>query len=573
MVSFKRKEKDLEKDEAGTVPAAPSPKRGLRGLRGGKEGGKTKRAPSVGKRGPQFVLMIGDEGGILIFMQGKKVQRRLFAPSPRPDHTATVTELMRNHPKVPLYILADVLDQQYVRQSFPPVSALGVGGLVRRRLDRDFQAEDMKGSLSLGRDKEGRKEWNYLLIALANTPLIQQWLDLVVELPNELRGVYLTPVESQNYIPILKRCMPVQAPASPWQLLVSHNKISGFRQAVLRDGKLVFTRVTQAIDDVVPAVLAGNIEQEIINTLEYLRRLGFQDNNTLEIIVICAQEVKEVLDIKRFSAATANMLTPMEVAEALGLEQAALSADRFGDVVMAACFAQTRRHVLRFQTAYAKQLTQFYTIRRAVFGLAALACLAMGFSAFGDIVGAISDRAEVSSIEKRRQPVLAQLATIKKSISRLDIDVAKKSAIVAAYDAYIKDSKTPLEFVTDFAPLLTPEHKIVSIAWGPKPESGSSNQDQGAIAKANTQIKIEMEFTGAFEDVDALSKAVESYIATLKSKMPNYSIGTGAFPWLSAGAGQGMEISFTKEEGGLREGLNKIEIFFWPKVAPPGAKA
>src|SRR5262249_17247692 len=148
-----------------------------------------------------------------------------------------------NHPKVPLYILADVLDQQYVRQSFPPVSSFSVGGLVKRRLERDFQAEDMKGSLPLGRDKEGRREWNYLLISLANTPLMQQWLALIVELPNEFRGVYLTPVEGQNYIPVLKKYMPEQAPAQPWQLLVSHNKISGFRQIVLRDGKLVFTRV------------------------------------------------------------------------------------------------------------------------------------------------------------------------------------------------------------------------------------------------------------------------------------------------------------------------------------------
>jgi hypothetical protein len=32
-----------------------------------------------------LVLLIGDEGGILVFMQGKKVVRRLFAPL-GPDH-------------------------------------------------------------------------------------------------------------------------------------------------------------------------------------------------------------------------------------------------------------------------------------------------------------------------------------------------------------------------------------------------------------------------------------------------------------------------------------------------------
>lgn len=547
----------------------------LRAMRGKKPAGpRGIKSVAVGRRGQQFILIVGDEGGILIYMHGKKVQRRLFAPSPRPDHTTTIAELMRSHPQVPLYILADVLDQQYVRQSFPPVSAFSVGGLVRRRLDRDFQAEDMKGSLSLGRDKEGRKEWNYLLISLANTPLMQQWLDLIVELPNEFRGVYLTPVEAQNYIPILKKFVPSQVPPAPWQLLVSHNKISGFRQVVLRDGKLVFTRVTQAIDDAVPAVIAGNIEQEILNTLEYLRRLGFQDNSALEILAICAQEVKEALDVKRFNAASANVLTPLEVAEAVGLEQAALSADRFGDVVMGACFGQTRRHVLRFQTAYAKQLTQFYTIRRGVFALGALACLYMGFAAFGNVVSAISNRSEAAETEKRRRPILAQLASIKRSIGKLDIDVAKKSAIVAAYDTYIKGASGPLEFVSDLAPMITPEHKITEIAWGPKPGSADASA-AGGIAKAEMQIKVTMEFNQPFEDVDALAKGVESYIATLKAQMTKYSIGTGAFPWLSGGGGQGMEISFTKEERGLREGMNRIEIFFWPKAgtAKAGGRA
>ena len=525
-----------------------------------------KSGAAIGKRGARFVLIVGDEGGILIFMQGKKVQRRLFAPSPQPDHTAAVVDLMRNNPNIPLYILADVLDQQYVRQTFPPVSSLSVAGLVKRRLERDFQAEDMKGSLALGREKTGRKEWAYLLISLANTPLMQQWLQLIVDLPNEFRGVYLTPVEGQNYIPILKRYMPAASDASPWQLLVSHNKISGFRQIVLKDGKLVFTRVTQAIDDAVPAVIAGNIEQEIINTLEYLRRVGFQETATLEIIAITAQEVKEALDLKRFATASAVTYTPYEIAEALGLEQAALSADRFGDVIMASCFALAKKPVLKFQTAYAKQLAQFYTIRRSLFAGAALICLYMLFAAANHVVSGFSDRAEAADIEAKRRPLLAQLDNVKKSISKLDIDIAKKSAIVAAYDGFIKDGMNPTQFVGDLAPHLTAEQRITSVSWAQKAPAGNA-------AKGTIEIKIEMMFEGKYADVDALAKSVEQFLSALRTKMPNYTLATGAFGWLSGGAGQSLEISFDKEAGGLREGMNKIELFFTPKeVSKPTAK-
>ncbi len=526
---------------------------------------KTKLSATMSARGQRFVLLVGDEGGILIFMRGKKVVRRLFSPTPQRDHTVSLVELMQANPKVPLSILVDVMDQQYVRHSFPPVSIFSVGGLVKRRLNRDFVAEDLKGSLPLGRDKTGRKEWNFLLVSLANTPMIQQWLELVVDLPNELRGIYLTPVESQVYIPMLKRYMPQQTPAVPWQLLVTHNKISGFRQAVLKDGKLVFTRVTQAIDDAVAAVIAGNIEQEIINTLEYLRRLGFQENASLEMIVIAAHEVKESIDLKRFNTAGAVVLTPLEVAEMMGLEQAALSADRFGDVVMAVCFGLARKHVLKFQTAYAKQLAQFYTIRRGAFVLAGIAALLMGFAAMSDIVSAISNRSEASSVEDKRKPVQAKLAGIKRSIGGLNIDVAKKSAIVAAYDAYITDAPEPTTFVADLAPLLTPEMRITSLIWAPNDKKPDDKNSGSGIAKSPLMITVEMEFTAPFEDIEALSKAVEASVAMLKDKMPGYEIATGAFPWLESGGDQGLEISFDKKEEGLREGMNKIEIYFWPK--------
>ena len=306
-------------------------------------------------KGKRFVFIIGDEGCILIFMQGYKVVRRLFAPSAQPSHTGAMLELMAINPNVPIHILADVLDQQYVPHPFPPVSALSVGGLVKRRLNRDFMPDDLKGALPLGRDKTGRKEWKFLLVALAKTPLMSEWIELLINLPNELKGIYLVPIESVAYVAALNKRLS-NGDSRPWQLLISHNKVSGFRQVVTYNGNLVFTRVSQAIDDAIPAVIAGNIEQEIVNTLEYLKRLEFREEAQLDATVIISQEVIESLDLNRFGFGKVQILTPLHVAEALGLEQAALSADRFGDVVMAAAFGVTKKRVLRFSTAYLNKL-------------------------------------------------------------------------------------------------------------------------------------------------------------------------------------------------------------------------
>ena len=46
---------------------------------------KVKAVDTKKSRARRFVLIIGDEGSILIFMHGRKVVRRLFAPSPQPS--------------------------------------------------------------------------------------------------------------------------------------------------------------------------------------------------------------------------------------------------------------------------------------------------------------------------------------------------------------------------------------------------------------------------------------------------------------------------------------------------------
>ena len=553
MKFVKNKSKELGEPKA---PAAPRARK-----RKASAGGSTKK--SSGKE--KFILLVGDEGSILVYMQGVTVVRRLFAVSPQPDHTSAMLELLQKHPSVPVYVLADVMDQQYVRHSFPPVSALSVSNLVKRRIERDFQAGDLTGFVRLGREKTGRKEWQYLLIALANTPLIQQWLDLVVEQPNELKGIYLTPVEGQRYIPALHAALTSERPL-PWQLLVSHHKVSGFRQIVLKGGKLVFTRVTQAIDDAVPAVIAGNIEQEIMNTLEYIRRLGFNENNSMEMIVIAAQEVKEALDIRRFNAGQAWVMTPLDVADSFGFEQAALSADRFGDVVMAASFARTKSHHLKLLSAYGAKLSQIYAARRGVKIVGTLLALVLLGLCGLNITHMLQARSQMTESADQRRPVQAQMASVRQALSGLNRDVAFKSSIMLTYDAYMKDMHQPAEFISTLSPLLLPQTRIRKFSWGLPSvlNAGSGSGTPSATPAGVLEMQTEMEITGTFEDTRALAKFVEAYVAQLKVAMPQYEITNVPYPWQNK-VEANVEISFDQQaeaSKAIEEGENRITLIF-----------
>ena len=66
----------------------------------------------------------------------------------------------------PIVLVIDNMDQSYIQQSLPPVSSFSVQKLIKRRLERDFGKNDIKGAISLGRDTGGRKDWNFLMVAL-----------------------------------------------------------------------------------------------------------------------------------------------------------------------------------------------------------------------------------------------------------------------------------------------------------------------------------------------------------------------------------------------------------------------
>lgn len=545
---------------------------------------KARRARSEGEEGKargrkQFVLVLGDEGAILVYMQGRTVVRRLFSRSPAPEHTDALLELLRSQPRVPITVLIDVMDQQYVRHNFPPVSPLSLNGLVKRRIERDFQAEDITGAIRLGREPGGRKEWQYLLISLANTPLVQQWLDLLIEQPNELKGLYLTPVEGQGYLPQLHTAMTSARPL-PWLLLVSHHKVSGFRQIVLKNGKLIFTRVTQSIDDALPAVVAGSIEQEIMNTLEYLRRLGLEDNSTMEMMVVASQEVREALDLNRFSAGLSGVFTPLEVAEHLGLEQAALSADRFGDVVMAAAFGRARKHQLKLMTAYATKLSQLYAARIGIKLVGVLGVVGLLIMSATNMIDMLANYSKASDLDARRAPLQAQVETVRKALSGLNEDVTFKSAVMLTYDAYMKDAQNPNDLVAALAPNLTPDIRVRKMVWGKLQQMGQANagappspmmRTPGARGMAMPQpgddmvsTEIEFEFTQPFADTDELATVVTAFIEKLKTEMPNYDISNDPFPWEKE-TPKNLEISFdqpTPNKPALREGENRILLKF-----------
>lgn len=425
--------------------------------------------PSKLTKASRFVMLLGDEGAILIHLKEGRVEKRLFAPAPaaESDESKGFAEALAADSGAPIYLLADTMDQTYMQQVLPPVTSLSVGKLVRRRLDRDFGPEDIKGAISLGREKAGRKDWNYLLVALEKTPALNAWLKFLLEFPNRFAGIFLVPVEAEIMVRQLEAAWPAtrQKGRAVWQFLVSHNKVGGFRQVILKNGRVVFTRLAQPVGEATPEVVAGNIEQEVLSTIEYMKRLGYQDAAGLDLFIIVSADIKKAIDNHRFNVSLLKVLTPHEVAVTLDLQGATQPEDRFGDVVLAACIGRSQRFVLKLNTPQTSKLDQLYQVRlmqRIAAGLIVAGLLlfaGMQVFDFFSLTGTIEDLGMKKKAEQRNYDEL--LAQVEKYPEKID----KIVDMVELYDLVTSEAHSPLDFLASFSMALPQSVRVVALDW------------------------------------------------------------------------------------------------------------
>ena len=275
-------------------------------------------------------------------------------------------KLLASYPTHPVTLLVDVMEQGYTQQVLPPVSSVGLVPQIERRMKRDLREQDLNNFLIGGRSTDGRKDWSVLFISLAYAEPFSKWLEFILQQKNKFGGVFLLPVESVKLIQDLKNRL-ADAPPPEWEIVLLHNKTGGFRIITYRNEKLVFARLAQnLIGENIPEVVVGNLEQELQNTFEYLKRLGFRGDTTSKVTIVASTEILEKLDTKVLKFSEINMFSPYQVAEVLGLPETVNPKDKYADVFMASHFAAQKKHSLKFHTKQTKMLDNLYLASKAL---------------------------------------------------------------------------------------------------------------------------------------------------------------------------------------------------------------
>lgn len=302
----------------------------------------------------EFVLNVGDDNVVLTRLVDGKVENAwLGSPDPAMAQEE-LGEALAQDSKGRISVLFDTLDQSFKEEELPKVSVLDRRKVLARHINMAFPGANMRGARLV---KQTEKKT--LIYEMASVPLdgrIPGWLDFVQSLPNEKGGYYTVAAEN---VDLLQGLAPKDAPppesGNHWRHFIGINVTGGLRQIIEKNGRLSLTRLTQAPPpDTSPADFADMIVRDFKATITYIRRLGYQVGEVLDLVVLTTAENKAVLeDMTWDGARSVSVYTPYEAGHLLGLGSLGREDQAFCDVLHAAWFASKRKGLLPLTRAAA----------------------------------------------------------------------------------------------------------------------------------------------------------------------------------------------------------------------------
>lgn len=472
----------------------------------------------------QFVLLVGENGAILCHFVGKKLEHRLFSSTAAVVDRRDFNALLQQHPNAPISIMLDIMDQNYSQQSLPAVNAFSIDKLVKKRLERDFGADDIKGAISLGREESGRRDWNYLFVSVTRTEVVNQWMDYLVSLPNPFHGIFLLPLESNALSAKLTEASKKEKKiAAEWQLVTSHHKTSGIRQTVLRKGKTIFSRLILPGKDSLPELLAGTIEQETSNTIEYMRRLEFKDEDALQVVMIVGGEIKQHLQSMKAHHFEVQAYTPSEMAAVLGVPEISQAEDKFADILFATSLLN-HKEVLKLYTPETLKLSYFIRAYQYSFIFMAtvvpaflLYCLFVGYQLF-------SLHQNINDLEYKKADIESRWKKVQES-GEYDINEATRiTDVIGIHKKLLKAMHSPLVELKYAYDAIQEEARVRNIDWS------FSQGFSSKSAEPRVACKFDMEFFNTGANIDTLFKNFDAFTSNLRNTFKDYELSHTKLP-------------------------------------------
>lgn len=260
---------------------------------------------------------------------------------------------------VPVYLMADLIEEDFTRVQLPHVGRRASGQMLERRLLQQYRDTPYRHAAIQGRDSAGRRDDNALLCALTNPAAVAPWIEALEQLKLPLAGLYSTTLMSHE---LVKRL----ALKNEHLLLVTQQS-AGLRQSYFHEGQLKFSRLTPSLDrDGVSVNLSSETDktQQFLNSIRLLPRGAVLRN----VIVTPEAQIAALRPLCADGPETSHHFVTMEKAAAkVGLADAPALADTLLLQLLGKSLAATQ-----YRLGAARRYYQLWRARMVMYGVSAI---------------------------------------------------------------------------------------------------------------------------------------------------------------------------------------------------------
>lgn len=470
-----------------------------------------------------FYLLIGDDGLLFLKIGEKNLEYREFINLPTDDKMADIINILSSHPNTPIMIYLDISEQNYQIQTFPPVGSLTIKNLVNKRLEKEGSSDDFKVALPFSKSKKNAYSSNYVF-GICQKSDIDKWLDALKSIPNLINSVYLLPVEYENVLSQINRhfqsASKIPQQLSEWQLLVVFNRVSGIRQTVFQNGRIIFTRVVSPGTDYSPDVLAGNIEQEIQSLYEYFQRSYMKNNKSLDVFIIVNSAIKKYLQRGDKIYKIFLVFNPSEILANLNLDYSDVAQDNFADTT-AILAAKNQNPVKKF--AFTIDLSSYYLIyfNRFMITFSILFCLYFLTYTFIDLYHIYDNTDKVDQLTLENNNLKNKISQIEKSAGMTSQESDSLYKVMQIYKIMAGNNLSPFDILKKTLSVKNENISINDFTWLyiEKTDPQKSKTPDNTINST-----INLNYSNHSNSYENLFIAFDQFITDIKKVFGQYNI-------------------------------------------------
>ncbi|MDZ7751804.1 MAG: hypothetical protein U5S82_09100 [Gammaproteobacteria bacterium] len=275
--------------------------------------------PSRFNRGPKRALYVaGHQLTAYEWRRGGLTEAFMFQLGE--EGLSEFSSYLNEAPSIPVYMVVDVVEEEYRRDTVPHVSARDRRGMVEGRIARYFRDTSYHTARFQGRETVGRKDDRVLYSALTNPGLLTPWVDRIIQAKVPLAGIYSLPLLCETLVPYV-------AGEDGQSLIMTLQGSGNLRQCFFSGKYLKMSRLAH-VPSKEPAAVADAMLDEAEKLRRYLNSLRLLPRDRpLNVYMLTQGRIAEILHARAQDTDTMHcvLVEMSRIADGMGMNPAFVS--------------------------------------------------------------------------------------------------------------------------------------------------------------------------------------------------------------------------------------------------------